>query len=76
MPSTWKINVFQHGGDWERSRVQDLQNVHNYLLALLKINWACHHVAEILLIVIKPTIDLINRGLVLYMTVQRNVPRF
>ena len=31
-----KINVFQHGGDWERSRPQCLNNVHKFLMTAEK----------------------------------------
>ena len=42
-----KINVFQHGGDWE----QGLKYVHNILMTVLKkIRWACNRVAKMLLI--------------------------
>ena len=43
-----KINGFQHGGDWERSRPQGPKNVHNFLMALRKISWAFDLVAEML----------------------------
>ena len=44
------------------------KNVHNFFMSLLKMNWASDHVAEILLIVIKPPSDLISRGQVLDMS--------
>ena len=33
-----KINVFQHGGDRERSRTQGPKNVHNCLLTVRKMS--------------------------------------
>ena len=50
-----KINVFQHGGDWERFRSQGLKNVHNFLMTVRKMSWACDIVAKMLLIQKKTT---------------------
>ena len=36
---TRKNNVFQHGGDWERSRPQGLKNGHNFLMTVRKMSW-------------------------------------
>ena len=48
--ASW-VNVFQHGGDWERSLSQGyLKNAHNFLLMLRQMNWACDIVAKMLLI--------------------------
>ena len=44
------INVFQHGGDWERSRSQGPKNVHNFLMTERKMIWECDLVAEMLVI--------------------------
>ena len=71
-----KINVYQHSGDWERSRPQGQKNVHNLLMPLRKMSWACNLVAEMLLIQNKTIFDLNIRGQVLDMTIQRNVPWF
>ena len=46
----FKINVFQHGGDLE---TQGPKNVHNFLMTVRKISWACDLVAEMLLILKK-----------------------
>ena len=71
-----KSNVFQHGGDWERSRPQGTKNVHSFLMTVRNMSWACGHVIDILLIII-PIFDLIILGpVVLDMTVQRNASRF
>ena len=43
----------QHGGDWERSRPQGLKNVHNCLMTVRPLSWACGHGAEMLLILKK-----------------------
>ena len=40
----------QHGGDWEWSRPQGQNNVHNFLMIVRKMSWACDIVAEMLLI--------------------------
>ena len=39
-------------------------------------SWACDHVTEMLMILIDLFFDLINRGQILDMTLQLNVPRF
>ena len=41
----------QHCGDWERSRPQDPKNVHNFLMTLRPLTWACGHGTEMLLII-------------------------
>ena len=41
----------QHGGDWERSRPQSPKNVHNFLITVRPLSWACGHGTEMLLIV-------------------------
>ena len=66
----------QHGRDWERSRPQGPKNVHNLLIAVRSVSWAYGHGTELLLNLKKTIFDLIIRGQVLDMTVQRNVPRF
>ena len=48
-----KIKVFQHGGDWERSRPQGSKNVHTFLMTLRPLSWACGHGTEMLLILKK-----------------------
>ena len=40
----------QHGGDWERSWPQGLKNVHNFLMTMRPLSWACGHGTEMLLI--------------------------
>ena len=60
----------------ERSRPQGRQNVHNFLLTVRPVSWACGHVTETLLILKKTIFDLFLRVQVLDMTIQRNVPRF
>ena len=45
-----KINVIQHGGDEERSRPHVPKYVHNFLLTVRAVNWACDLVAEMSLI--------------------------
>ena len=40
----------QHGGDWERSRHQGQKNVHNFLMTVRPLSWACGHETEMLLI--------------------------
>ena len=57
-----KINVFQHGADWERSRPQGPKNVHNLLMAVRKMNSAYGYVTEMLVILKKTIFDLIIRG--------------
>ena len=54
-----KIKVFQHGGDWERSRPQGSKNVHTFLMTLRPLSWACGHGTEMLLILKKTIFDLI-----------------
>ena len=44
---------FQHGGDWERSRPQGPKNVHNFLITVRPLSWACGHGTEMLLILKK-----------------------
>ena len=43
----------QHCDDWERSRPQGQKNVHNFLLTVRPLSWACEHGAEMLLILKK-----------------------
>ena len=43
----------QHGGDWERSRPQGPKNVHNFLMTVRPLSWACGHGTELLLILKK-----------------------
>ena len=43
----------QHGGDWERSRPQGPKNVHNFLMTVRPLSWACGHGTKILLILKK-----------------------
>ena len=50
-----KISVFQHGGDWERSRTQGPKNVKNFLTIVRKMSWACDLVANMSLIKTKST---------------------
>ena len=33
----------QHGGDWQRSRPQWPKNVHNFLMTVRPLSWACGH---------------------------------
>ena len=47
-----------HGGDWERSRPQGSKNVHNFLMTVRPLSWACGHGTEMLLI-LKKYFDLI-----------------
>ena len=71
-----KINVFQLGGDWERCRTQGPKNVHNFLITVRKMNWACGHVTEMLLI-LKNVFNLIIRDQVLYICPsKKNVLQF
>ena len=49
----------QHGGDWERSRPQGPKNVHNFLMTVRPLSWACGHGTEMLLILKKNYFDLI-----------------
>ena len=39
----------QHGGDWEQSCHQYPNYVHNFLMTVRAVNWACGHVTEMLL---------------------------
>ena len=50
----------QHGCDWERSRPQGPKNVHNFLLTVRPLSWACGHGTEMLLIQKKTFFDLIT----------------
>ena len=43
----------QQGGDWERSRPQGPKNVHNFLMTVRPLSWACEHGTEMLLILKK-----------------------
>ena len=43
----------QHGSDWERSRTQGPKNVHNFLVTVRPVSWACGHGTEMLLILKK-----------------------
>ena len=71
-----KINVFQHGDDWERSRPQGPKHVPNFSKTMREMSYACDLVLEMLLILKKSICDLIIRAQILDMTVQENVPRF
>ena len=66
----------QHGGDWERSRPQGPKNVHNFLMNVRPLSWACGHGTEMLLILKKNYFWLDYPPICSDMTVQRNVPRF
>ena len=48
----------QHGGDWERSRPRGPKNVHNFLITVRLLSWACGHETEMLLILKKTIFDL------------------
>ena len=62
---------------WLRAtKPQGPKNVHNFLKTVRAVSWDCGHVTQMLLIIKKTIFDLIIRGQVLDMTVQRNVPRF
>ena len=43
----------KHGGDSERSRPQGPKNVHNFLMTVRPLSWACGHGTEMLLILKK-----------------------
>ena len=43
----------QHAGDQKRSRPQGPKNAHNLLMTARAVSWACLHVTEMLLILIK-----------------------
>ena len=43
----------QQGGDWERTRPQGPINVHNFLVTVRPLSWACRHGTEMLLILKK-----------------------
>ena len=49
----------QHGGEWERSRPQGPKNVHNFLMTVRHLSWACGLGTEMLLILKKTILDLI-----------------
>ena len=49
----WFTRKIQHGGDWRRSRPQGPKNVHNFLLTVRPLSWACGHGTEMLLILRK-----------------------
>ena len=51
---------FQHGGDWEWSRPHDPKNVHNFLIAVRPLSWACGHGTKMLLILKKTFFNLIT----------------
>ena len=40
----------QHAGDWERSRPQGPKYIHNFLMTVRPLRWACGHLTEMLLI--------------------------
>ena len=67
-----KINFFHHSGDWMRSRPLGSRNVHDVAENELSMRSCGWNVTDYN----KPIFDLINRGQILSMTVQRNVPRF
>ena len=60
-----KINVIQHGCDWERSWPEAPKNVHNFLITVQKISSACDLIAEMLLILKYTIFDLIIQDQVL-----------
>ena len=66
----------QHGGDWERSRPQRPKNVHNFLMTVRPLSWACGHGTEMLLILKKNYFWPDSSPIFSDITVQRNVPRF
>ena len=72
--STRFSRKIQHIGDWEWSRLQCPKNVHNFLMTVRKMSWACDLVAEMLLILKKNIFHLIIRGQ--NMKVKINAPRF
>ena len=65
----------QHGGDWERSRPQGPKIVHNFLMTVRPLSWACRHGTEMLMI-LKKIFQPDYWAIFSNMTVQRNVPRF
>ena len=50
----------QHSGDWERSRPQGPKHIHNFLMTVRPLSWACGHGTEMLLILKKSIFDLIR----------------
>ena len=66
----------QDGGDCERSRPQGPKNVHNFLITVRPLSWACWHGTEMLLILKKKHFRPYHFAIYSYMTVQRNVTRF
>ena len=50
LPKLWRTFLYswknQHGGDWEQSRPQGPKNVHNFLLTVRPLSWACGHVTK------------------------------
>ena len=64
-----------HGGDWERARPQGSKNVHNFLMTVRPLSWACGHGTEMLLI-LKNYFCPDNSPIFSDITVQRKVPRF
>ena len=50
----------QHGRDWERSWPQGSRNVHNFLMTVRPLRWACGIETEMLLILKKPIFDLMT----------------
>ena len=69
-PSLWRTFLYS-----ERSRPQGPKNVHNFLMTVRPLSWACGHGTEMLLILKNyfwPDYSQIFSD----MTVQRNVPRF
>ena len=65
----------QHGGDWERSRPQGLKNVHDFVMTVRHLSWACGHGTEMLLL-LKIYFRPHNSQIFSKITLQRNVPRF
>ena len=49
----WFIRKIPHGGDRARSRPQGLKNVHNLLMTVWPLSWACGHGTGMLLILKK-----------------------
>ena len=64
----------QHGDDWERSRPQGPKNVHNFLMTVRPLSWACGYGTEMLLMLQKLFLTWLFPDIFRY--VLRNVPRF
>ena len=66
----------QHGGDWEWEWPQGPKNVHNFLMTVWPLSFACGHGTETLLILKKNYFWPDYFPIFCDMTAQRNVPRF